>query len=75
VRIPAALCSVRGTRRWGDLRTAIHLAAEQAFQRGLNRKNWRAVAEEAQEEFQKGFEAGWEETQGVGGDCKAVTPA
>jgi transcriptional regulator with XRE-family HTH domain len=46
--------------------TAIHLAAAQAFQRWLSRKNWGSVAEEAQEAFQKGFEAGWEETQGVG---------
>jgi transcriptional regulator with XRE-family HTH domain len=46
--------------------TALHLAAEQAFQRGLSRKNWGPVEEEAQEEFQKGFEAGWEQTQAVG---------
>src|SRR5262245_35213668 len=46
--------------------TAIQLAAEQAFQRWLSRKNWGPVAQEAQEEFQKGFEAGWEETYAVG---------
>jgi transcriptional regulator with XRE-family HTH domain len=46
--------------------TAVHLAGEQAFQRWLSRKNWGPAAEEAHEEFQKGFEAGWEETQGVG---------
>ena len=46
--------------------TAIHLAAEQAFQRWLSRENWGPVAEAAQEEFQNGFGAGWEETQGVG---------
>jgi transcriptional regulator with XRE-family HTH domain len=46
--------------------TAMLLAAEQAFQRWLSLKNWGPVAEEAQEEFQKGFEAGWEEMQGRG---------
>jgi transcriptional regulator with XRE-family HTH domain len=46
--------------------TAIRLGAEQAFQRWLRLKNWGSVAEEAQKEFQKGFEAGWEETQGNG---------
>jgi transcriptional regulator with XRE-family HTH domain len=40
----------------------MRLGAEQAFQRWLNLKNWGSVAEEAQEAFQKGFEAGWEET-------------
>jgi transcriptional regulator with XRE-family HTH domain len=46
--------------------TAIYLAEEQAFQRWLSRKNWGPVAEEAREAFQKGFAAGWEETQGHG---------
>jgi transcriptional regulator with XRE-family HTH domain len=43
--------------------TAMRLGAEQAFQRWLRLKNWGPVAEEAQQEFQKGFEAGWEEMQ------------
>ncbi len=46
--------------------TAMRLGAEQAFQRWLYLKNWGPVAEEAQNEFQKGFEAGWEEMQGCG---------
>jgi transcriptional regulator with XRE-family HTH domain len=54
--------------------TAIHLAAEQAFQRWLSRKNWGPVAEKSQEEFQKGFEAGWEETQGVERSVKGHSP-
>jgi transcriptional regulator with XRE-family HTH domain len=44
--------------------SALHLAAEQAFQRWLSRKYWGPVAAEAQEEFQKGFEAGWKESGG-----------
>jgi len=43
--------------------TAIRLGAEQAFQRWLHLKNWGPVAEEARQEFQKGFAAGWEEMQ------------
>jgi transcriptional regulator with XRE-family HTH domain len=46
--------------------TAIRLGAEQAFQRWLLHKNGGPVAEEAQEAFQKGFEAGWAEMQGRG---------
>jgi transcriptional regulator with XRE-family HTH domain len=42
--------------------TAMHLAAEQAFQHWLRLKNWGPIAEEAQEAFLRGFEAGWEET-------------
>jgi transcriptional regulator with XRE-family HTH domain len=45
---------------------AMLLAAEQAFQNWLSRKHWGWVVEEAWEAFQKGFEAGWEETQRVG---------
>jgi Helix-turn-helix domain len=41
--------------------TAIRLAADQAFQHWLTLKHWGSVAEEAQQEFRKGFEAGWEE--------------
>ena len=40
----------------------MRLGAEQAFEHWLRLKNWGPVAEEAQKEFQKGFEAGWEET-------------
>ena len=39
------------------------LAAEQAFQNWLSRKNWGPVVEEAWDAFRKGFEAGWKETQ------------
>ena len=46
--------------------TAMHLAAEQAFQHWLRRKNWGPIAGEAQEAFRKGFAAGWEEMQGRG---------
>jgi transcriptional regulator with XRE-family HTH domain len=46
--------------------TAMLLAAEQAFQNWLRRKNWGPVVEEAWEAFRKGFEVGWKETQGVG---------
>lgn len=46
--------------------TAMLLAAEQAFQHWLSRKHWGRVVEEAWEAFQKGFEAGWKETPGVG---------
>jgi transcriptional regulator with XRE-family HTH domain len=46
--------------------TAMRLGAEQAFEQWLRLKNWGPVAEEAQEAFQKGFEAGWAETQGRG---------
>jgi hypothetical protein len=41
----------------------MRLGAEQAFQRWLHLKNGGPVAGEAQQEFQKGFEAGWEEMQ------------
>ncbi len=44
--------------------SAIRLAAEQAFQYWMSIKNGGPVAEEAWEAFRKGFEAGWEETQG-----------
>ena len=50
---------------------AIRLGAEQAFQRWLHLKNGRPVTEEAQQEFQKGFEAGWEEMQGRGAKVDA----
>ena len=43
--------------------TAMRLGAEQAFQRWLHLKHGGPVAEDAQQEFQKGFEAGWEEMQ------------
>jgi transcriptional regulator with XRE-family HTH domain len=43
--------------------TAMRLGAEQAFQRWLHLKHRGPVAEDAQQEFQKGFEAGWEEMQ------------
>ncbi len=46
--------------------TAMRLAAEQAFQQWLRRQHWGSVIWEAWEVFQKGFEAGWQETQGVG---------
>ena len=46
--------------------SAMLLAAEQAFQNWLNRKNWGPVVGEAWETFLKGFETGWKETQGVG---------
>jgi DNA-binding XRE family transcriptional regulator len=46
--------------------TAMHLAAAQAFQQWLRRKNWAPMAGEAQEAFQQGFEAGWAETQARG---------
>jgi transcriptional regulator with XRE-family HTH domain len=46
--------------------TAMHLSAEQVFQHWLRRKNWGPIAGEAQEAFQKGFEAGWAETQARG---------
>jgi hypothetical protein len=46
--------------------SAIRLAAEQAFQYWMSLKNGRPVAAEAWEAFRKGFEAGWEETQGRG---------
>ena len=42
--------------------TAMHLGAEQAFQRWMSLKNVGPTAEEAWEAFRKGFEAGWEET-------------
>jgi transcriptional regulator with XRE-family HTH domain len=44
--------------------SAIHLAVEQAFRRWLSCEHWGPVAAEAQEEFQKGFEAGWKESGG-----------
>jgi hypothetical protein len=43
--------------------TAMRLGAEQAFERWLRLQSWESIAEDAQEAFQKGFEAGWEETQ------------
>jgi transcriptional regulator with XRE-family HTH domain len=46
--------------------TAMHLAAEQAFQHWLRRKHWGPIVGEAQEAFRKGFETGWEEMQGRG---------
>jgi transcriptional regulator with XRE-family HTH domain len=46
--------------------TAMRLGAEQAFEHWLRLNHWGPIAEEAQKEFQKGFEAGWEETQGRG---------
>ena len=46
--------------------TALRLGAEQAFERWLRLQNWEPVAGDAQEAFQKGFEAGWEETWGRG---------
>jgi transcriptional regulator with XRE-family HTH domain len=46
--------------------TAMRLAAEQAFQYWLGRQHWGPVVGEAWEAFQNGFEAGWQETQGVG---------
>ena len=45
--------------------TAMRLGAEQAFQRWLCLKKWGPPAEEAQEAFRKGFEAGWEEMRGA----------
>lgn len=44
--------------------SAMHLAAEQALQHWLRRKNWGPIAGEDQEAFQKGFEAGWESRKG-----------
>jgi transcriptional regulator with XRE-family HTH domain len=44
---------------------AVRLAAEQAFQQWLSRNSRGPAAEDAWEEFQSGFDAGWQETQRV----------
>jgi transcriptional regulator with XRE-family HTH domain len=45
---------------------ALLLAAEQAFQQWLRRTHGGPVVGEVWESFQRGFEAGWKETPGVG---------
>jgi hypothetical protein len=46
--------------------TAMRLAADQAFQQWLGRQHGGPTVGEAWQAFQNGFEAGWQETQGVG---------